>query len=420
MEGVMFKLNIPKAMFRMAGFGSQTSLLVYRKDWPAPAVELPNQVRINAIMAGICGSDLHQVNVNVSIFGSIFVSSEKGKLMPMGHEVLGVVDAVGNDVQSLKAGDRVVYNPVVHCDLFGFEPCSACRANNWESCLTHVGIGDGSETEARLGGRDHFQHQVHGGYCSQMVRFGPQFMKVPDAIPDAVAVLAEPFSVAIHAVFRNPPKENETVVVVGCGIIGLLVIAAVRATGIPCKVIAVARYGFQADAAKNLGADGAISDRDRGEYYASIEKETGATFVKPIFGQRAAYGGAGPNLIFDCIASEASLNDDLHIVACNGRIVLVGIEVGVTKKIDWAIPIYKEVSVIGTIMNGLDTWQGETWDDFALALRFLGYTPAKFEGLVTHTFPISQYKEALEHAAHKGKYSAIKVAFQYPRDELPA
>ncbi|MCE7744937.1 MAG: hypothetical protein GPJ52_07370 [Candidatus Heimdallarchaeota archaeon] len=105
----------------------------------------------------------------------------------------------------------------------------------------------------------------------------------------------------------------------------------------------------------------------------------------------------------------------MRLVRSNGRIVILGLDFGVTKKVDWSIAVYKEIEVIGSMIYGLDDFQGRRKHSFEIALEILGKNPILYQNLVTHKFPIDEYKSAYNVAMHKGKHQAIKVAFEFPK-----
>ena len=140
---------------------------------------------------------------------------------------------------------------------------------------------------------------------------------------------------------------------------------------------------------------------------------TGARIYKPLLSKQVVFGNLGANIIYDCVNTEASLDDDIRLIASSGKIVQVGLGYIYTKKVDWSVPIYKELDIVGTIMHGVQTFEGERLDSFQLALKFFEREPEAYKGLVTHIFPIEQYKKAFECVENKGKHKAIKVAFKY-------
>jgi len=411
MKAVMFKLDIWKAILRKLRIASKLILAKYKTDWPDPVIQHANQVKIKTTMCGICASDHHMLAIDTSYFPSI--TSSLDKIIPMGHEILGVVTEIGAGVASIQPGDRVVVNPARRCEMFGFTPCISCQRGNWAGCNTLAGIGDGSALEQEYGGKRGIAGVTGGGFGEFIVGFEQQLYKVPDNIPDAVAVLVEPFAVGIHAVIRNPPSDDDVVLVFGAGIIGLMIIAAIRSYGSKCKILSIARYAFQGEAAKRLGADEVLHDRDRRQLYNDVASMTSGLLLKPALGKKAIFGGSGPAIIYDSIGTETSLDDSIHLVRYNGKIVIVGLGYSVTKHVDWAIPVYKEVELVGSLVYGMEAYSGSQMDDFTLALQFLASDPEKYQRLVTHSFPIEKYKAAFGISMKKGPAKAIKVVFKY-------
>ena len=118
-------------------------------------------------------------------------------------------------------------------------------------------------------------------------------------------------------------------------------------------------------------------------------------------------------MIFDSVASENSMDDALHLIRSNGKIIVVGLGYTKTKKIDWSIQVYKEVEIIGALAYGMETYEGKRVHAFELALLLMQRNHGLFKDLLTHTFPIQDYKAALSCAKHKGTNQAVKVAFDF-------
>jgi len=154
-------------------------------------------------------------------------------------------------------------------------------------------------------------------------------------------------------------------------------------------------------------------ERDRTELYKRIAEMTNGKLFKPTLGKKILFGNTGPDLIFDCIASEKTIDDSLHLVKNNGRIVAVGLGYTTTKKVDWAIQIYKEITIAGTMMHGQEEYNGKKINSFDLALEFLSQKPELYTELVTHKFPIDDFKKAIKLSYKKGKNKAIKVVLDY-------
>jgi L-iditol 2-dehydrogenase len=411
MKAIMYDLNTATIIRKKLKLAGKYSMIEFRSDWQKPSIKYPRQVLIRPIIAGICTSDIHQIDVDLSYSASIL--ARKDNPFPLGHEVVGIVEDIGSEVKGLKIGDRVTHSPVASCEAYGFEYCESCRNREPETCQAIAGIGDGTQLEERYGGRFNFGGFGSGAFSEQFVTYEDQLRVVPDELPNDIAVLAEPLAVAIHAVKRKQPTDNDTVLVIGAGIIGLMVIKAIRGLGSKCRLVVLARYPFQADIAKRLGADVTISESNSDALYQKVADLTSGHLVKPALGKRVLYGGAGPDIIFDTVATDSTLDDALHLVKNNGAIVIVGMGFKVTKKTDWALGMYKEVDILASMMHGIEEDQGRSIDTFDLALDLLKKDISSFEGLVTHRYDITDYKTAFSVASNKGKNQAVKVAFQF-------
>ena len=411
MKAIMYDLKISKVIRKRMKLAGKYTMIKYRDDWPQPTIKHPRQVIVKPVMAGICASDVHQINVNLSYSATIL--ARKDNPFPLGHEVVGVVEEIGEDVEELKVGDRVGHSPVVSCECYGFELCESCRAGRPETCQAIVGIGDGSALEEEYGGRLKFGGFGSGAFSEHFVTYAGQLARIPDEVPDEQAVLAEPLAVAIHAVKRKLPSNDDTVIIIGAGIIGLMVVRAIRALGSKCKIVVLARYPFQEAAAIKLGADEVVTESDKDALYERVAETTNGQLLKPTIGKKILYGGIGPDIIFDTVGSDSTLDDALHLVKNNGTLVIVGMDFNVTKKTDWILTVYKQVNVIGSMMHGREIHDSKSVDTLELALELIKERPDLFENLVTHKYSLQDYKTAFSVAGSKGRNSAIKVAFDF-------
>jgi threonine dehydrogenase-like Zn-dependent dehydrogenase len=411
MKAVMYDLKVLKAALKKIKLARKFAMVKYKNNWPKPKIEYQNQVIIKNHLGGICGSDIHQLKVESSYFQSILASKENP--FPIGHETVGSVIEIGKDVQKLKNGDRVVFDPVATCAAYGFKLCSSCLKGRYAQCISITGIGDGSKLEDKYGGRDNFGGYGGGGFSELILGFEKQFFKVPDNVPDEVAVLTEPYAVSIHAVAQNLPIHNDNVIVIGAGIIGLFIIAAIRAFDSKCNIITLARYPQQAKWAKKLGSNEVIIEKDWKVLYEKIAELTEGRLFNPILSKKVIFGNDGPDIIFDCVASEKTIDDSLRLIRSNGRIVLVGFDFSITKKVDWSIAVNKEIEVMSSMIYGKDEYKGKKYHSFELALKFFEKNPDLFNGLITHRFPIEEYKKAYNITLNKGKNNALKVVFDF-------
>ncbi len=414
MKGIFYDLKLWKAILKKMKLVGKTAMLQYREDWPVPEPKRPNEIQAKTIMSGICGTDMHMIDVNISYATSILASPLQP--FPMGHELVARVSKIGENVKGIYVGDRVVYNPLPFCEACGVPPCASCQQGHWETCSTLAGVPGGSPQHVpeHLKGIGGFGG---GGWSEYLVAFEKQFFRVPENIPDDVAVLTEPFSIGIHAAMGNLPKDDEIVLVIGGGIIGLMTIAAIRALGSKARILVVARHRHQAEWAMKLGANEIINETMHPQLYEKVSALTEGTLFKPTLGAKILFSGVGPDVVFDCVGSDQTLSDSLHLVRCNGTLVIVGIDATVTKKVDWALGVYKEVSIITRINQGVEEFEGHKVPTFQLALDLLVKNPSLFMGLVTHKFPINEYQQAFRTQTHKGQGHPVKITFDF---SLPA
>ena len=408
MKGIYFDLKMWKIILSKIKLAPKFLTFKYKEDWATPKIVHDNQILVKTLNAGICGSDIHQVKLDMSYYASVLSSPLNPT--PIGHEVVGMVEKT-NENSSLKAGDRVVLNPTVHCESYGFSPCPSCQRGDWQHCYTLVGKGDGTDREKTF---KPYRGQIYGGYAEYFLAFEKNLYKVPNDVPNHLAVLMEPFTVALHAIIRNPPYDSDSVIVLGAGTIGLMTIAAIRALGKKSKITAIVRYPHQADIAKHLGANDVIfSSRDKPKFYKDIADKYDALLVRPLMRKPYIYGTKGPDVIYDSVATEPTVEDAFHIIRSGGKIVLIGMGFSITKKVDWAVQVYKEVAITGSFLQSKGEFEGKKIDPYDFGLHYMSEHGELFEKIVTHRFPLQEYKKAFGTLENKSKSHAVKVIFDY-------
>lgn len=241
-----------------------------------------------------------------------------------------------------------------------------------------------------------------------------QLFHVPKGLDNDVAVLIEPFSCALHAVlkaFHRLDFEPEKVLLIGCGTMGLLTIAALRFVERslgkpPTFVAAIAKYPHQREWAKKFGADEIVSLNN--QLYEHLSELTGAKFFRPELGKPTVLGGF--DMVFDCVGNEESLNDAVRWTRSKGVLVVIGMPA--EPKVSWTSLWFKELKVIGAYAYGFEDWQGNRMRTFEIATELLKENPTIFKGFVTHRFPLAQWRQAFQTAIQAGKHQAIKVTVQ--------
>ncbi|WP_324716888.1 alcohol dehydrogenase catalytic domain-containing protein [Carboxydochorda subterranea] len=405
MKAVQFHTTIPRFVVgKLAGAvarsayttrGVGSTRLV---DVPVPELPGPRWALIRTRMGGICGSDLHTIFLESSPSTSPFASFP----FTFGHENVGVVERAGPEVRGAAPGQRVVVDPVLGCEVRGIEPpCPACRRGDYQLCERFT---DGALSPGMLTGtcRD-----TGGSWGEYFLAHDSQLIPVPDSLSDEAALMAEPFAVALHPVLRFPARSGETVLVIGAGTVGLAVVAALRATGSPGRVVVAARHAHQAEAARRLGADLVVTARGP-RLYPALAEALGARLLRPIIGKPVPVGGA--DLTFECVGTGPSIDDALRFTRAGGRVVLVGLA-STPRNVDWSPIWLKELQVQGTFCYGVERLPGgRRIRTMAYALELMEQGKADLGSLVTHRFPLESWREAIQAAARKGPSGAVKVA----------
>ncbi len=376
-------------------------------DVPEPKLPGPRWVRVRPRLSGICGSDLASITAE----GSPFFAPLTSFPFVFGHEVVGMVTEIGAAVQGVRTGDRIVIEPVLHCGVRGIaEPCAACREGRTGNC-TNVTLGDIS-----AGVQTGYCRDTGGGWSPSLVAHELQLHAVPEGMADEAAVLAEPFSCALHGALRavSGGSAPGQFLVIGCGTMGLLTIAALRALDVPCRIIALAKHRHQQELARALGADELVPP-GRGAY-DRLCKLTGATLHYPELGSPTVLGGF--DVVFDCVGSPRTVDDALRFTRARGRPVLVGMP-SIPKTVDWTTIWYKELEVLGTYTYGIEDIAGERLRTFTLALRLLARGRPDLRPLVTHKFPLPQYRDAIRTALDTGRSGSIKTVLDLTGETTP-
>ena len=369
------------------------------RQYPVPELRGPDWVRLRPQMAGICGSDLALLTGRASPILSPFASFPA----ILGHEVVAIVEEAGS-AAGFGVGDRVVVDPVISCFVRGLDPCPACGEGLPALCL-HA--ADGDLSPGMLIG---YCHDLPGGWSTSMLAHASQLHRVPDAISDQAAVLAEPLACGLHAVLAAPPNPDRPVLVVGGGTIGLGVVMALRHVQPDADITAVVRHPIQARLAERLGATRVVVDRrGDGPQHAAVEV-TGANRHRPIVGASVYTGGF--DLVYDCVGSAASLDASLRATAARGRLVLLG-TAGELQRLDLTLAWARELRIIGSYVYGREASLPGAPHTIDHLLSWLAQADAPpVAELVTHRFELERWREALATAWGRSRHASVKVAFE--------
>lgn len=381
-------------------WNSRISCLRYQTDAKEP--DLPNSqwVKIRVKYGGICGSDLNLIFLNDSPATSPYSSFP----FTIGHELLGEITEVGSDVQNLNTGDRVVVDPLLSCKMRGISnPCPACRRGDYNLC-DHKTDGDVSPGLLIGACRD-----TGGSWGEYLVAHQYQVFSLPAKVDDLNGLMVEPFSCALHSVMQNRPRDEDTVLVIGAGVIGICVIAAIRALGIASRIVVLAKHPFQAETAKRYGADETVQLTPGDTYFPELSERLDARLLKPLFGSPVVQSGA--DVVFECVGKKKSMEDALRFARNGGKVVVLGLA-SILEDIDWTTVWLNELSIKGSFAYGTEHVQGEKKRTHQVAIDLMESGKVDLAPLVTHRFPLDQYKRALQTALKKDSGNIMKVVLE--------
>ncbi len=405
MKAIQFRADIPRYALGLALGKLAPSLLwsglscTYAAEVPEPRLPADDWVKIKTRYGGICGTDLGSIHLHTSPYYSALTSFP----FTFGHENVGRISEVGAAVHDWSVGDRVVVEPILWCKPRGFQDlCPYCARGEINLCERHT---EGQIAPGVLIGscRD-----TGGSWGPYFIAHESQLYRVPENVSDENALLVEPFAVGLHAALQNMPRDDETVLIIGAGIIGLLALMGLRVAGSRARILVSARYPFQAEAARKLGASEIISGRD---YYAEIARQTGAHLHRAIIGKPVMTGGV--NRTFECVGSDSSLDDALRLTRNGGHVVLVGVP-AIPKNVDWTAIFAQELDVHGAYgYNHVEEFRGRQGAAFAFTLNLMQRGELDLGWLVTHKFRLDEYARAFTLLGQRGASKAIKAVFEF-------
>jgi len=327
----------------------------------------------------------------------------------LGHEILARVVEVGPAVRRVERGQRVAVDPVISCTMRGFPgvaQCPSCAAGHHGTCER---AGEGGTTVVagralRRGLTIGFQADLPGGWSERMIAHESQLFPLDDGISNRTGVLIEPLAVGLHAALGSRPFGPGPALVIGSGPIALGATWALRAAGYEGRLLAQIKRGHEAEIARSLGATATFAPGDEAR---QALVDTGAQGYMPIVGDEV-YSGGGFPLIFDCVGSGETIKQALRFAAPRGRIVLLGCAAEI-RKLDLTFVWARELDVKGYVCYGQEEWRGGRQHTFQIVHDLLLETQAPVERIVTHVYPLGQYRDALSTTANRRRTGSIKV-----------
>ena len=374
-------------------------------DMDDPPFLGPDWVVTKPRMTGICGSDAKQVFMD---WGEDIGRDNPMKgffSMPqvLGHEVVADVVAIGPEAEGLDVGDRVVLNPWLSCGPRGIEPwCPSCVAGDLSLCWNFAkgrlapGIHTGTSRDAT------------GGYAELMPAHDSMLFPVPDSVPDELAVFADPFAVSLHAVTRHPPPPGGKVLVYGAGALGTTATAILRALHPDVEVLVVARFDAQAALARKLGAT-VVAPEPRSALIEEVAAWSGGVLVSSD-GLPMAYPG-GIDVVYDTVGKPETFEVGVRVLKARGTLVKAGVHG--PARWEWTPLYFKEISWVGSNAFGFEEVDGVKRHGIEHYLDLVAAGRVDLNGMLTHTFPLDEWRDAFTTLATQDRTGAIKVAFDF-------
>ncbi len=332
---------------------SARKLVPIERKIPKPG---ENEVLICTKTVGICGSDIH-----------LYRGDHPYTIYPMvfGHEVSGIVEKTGAGQMELEVGDRVVLEPTVFCG--SCYPCSVGRTNCCQNMKT-IGV------------------TTDGALSEYFIAPAANLHKIPETLPFNLAALAEPFSIGFHAASRAGLKEDEKVLILGAGPIGLAILTAAKSMGTEVMITDIT--DFRLSIAEKMGSDFIINNSNT-DLFVQISKWT---------------QGQGVPVVFEAVGSPATIETAVALASDAGRVVIVGVT-GKKFSVKGVDITKKELTIYGSRNN---LWQ------FKTAIDFLTDSPGVAENMISHVFSFNETAEAIKFAdENSSKTCKVLIDFEF-------
>nr|WP_170290886.1 alcohol dehydrogenase catalytic domain-containing protein [Moorella glycerini] len=312
----------------------------------------PGQVRLKVAYTGICGSDIHIYS------GAIELNNYP--LVP-GHEISGIIDAIGPGVNEWKVGERVTtehtFSTCGHCRY--------CRQGEYQECAVRRSLG----------------FDTNGGFAEYVIVAADMLHRIPDKLPLEAAALSEPLAAAVHAVAKANIKWGDVVLIIGPGPMGQLVAQVAKAEGARIIVVGAPGDGERLQVASTLGADHTF--------------HTGEEYIKEVLLDLT--GGYGADVVLECSGAGGGAVLGLEVIRRQGTYIQVGL-FGKPVELDYEKITYKELTIKGTFCHN--------WPDWEKALALMVAGKVRYQELITTCLPLVKWEEGFRLMA---KRQGLKV-----------
>lgn len=355
---------IPETMKALVAYGKGDYRLV--TDYPVPECGA-DDILIKTEACGVCAGDLKCMHGAAMFWGDETQPSwVKPPFIP-GHEFLGRIVKMGENVREYQIGDRITADQIVPCG-----ECRFCKSGRYWMCQPHATFG--------------FQKENNGG-MAEYVRYPKTAVlsSVPDSMPLTDALLIEPYGCSKHAVDRAQIGNEDIVVISGAGTLGLGMVTYARMKN-PARLIVLDMVEQRLEKAKEFGADLVMNPGKE----KVVDKVLELT------------DGYGCDIYIEATGHPSSVIQGLNMVRKLGRFVEFSV-FGEPVTVDWSIiGDRKELDILGSHLSPYC---------YPFVIENIAKGNLKTTGIVSRIFPIEEWEKAFEHAT--GKYGDFKVAIQF-------
>jgi threonine dehydrogenase-like Zn-dependent dehydrogenase len=312
---------------------------------PQPALA-GGEVLIQPIRVGICGSDVSIYNGHRRIAAYPFL---------LGHELVGRIVAVAEGVTKLSVGQRVVVEPNYPCGA-----CAFCLSGRGNICPKKQSMGV----------------TVAGCFADYVAAPAEFVWALPDSISDLEAATIEPLTVALHALLQSGATMGDTVAVMGCGVIGLLLVHTAVRQGI--KVLAHDKFEDKLEVATRLGAVASLSE-----------------------GLEELWQTEGVSTVFECSGASPAVELSLASAPRGSRAMILGLASSPASFVPFRL-VREGLRIEGSLIYDHPA-------DFARSIALVASGVLHPSCIVSDTFQFSAIAAAMELACtgHAGKVHAV-------------
>lgn len=357
-------MALPKTMKALVAYGKNEYR--YEPEYPVPQCG-PDDIIIKTEACGICAGDLKCMHGAERFWGN---EKEPAFVRPPfipGHEFLGRIVEIGENVTEYAVGERITADQIVPCGK-----CKFCKTGRYWVCQPHDVFG--------------FKKELNGG-MAEYVRYPKTAVihRVPEDMPLEKALLIEPYACSKHCVDRAQITNDDVVVISGAGTLGLGMVTYARMKN-PARLIVLDMMDERLEKAKEFGAD-LVLNPGKEDAVGEILKLT---------------EGYGCDIYIEATGHPSSVEQGLQMIRKLGRFVEFSV-FGKPTTVDWSvIGDGKELDLLGSQLSPYC---------FPFVIEHIADGTLKTDGMISHMFDLKDWEKAFDHAS--GKYGDYKVAMKF-------